>query len=80
MFLLPIYCSRTISYILVEDVEVVICVVREMRRWIASGFIVRGFCGVVALAMTLQEATSHQRRHCEGYDKCTDGDIKPEAI
>jgi len=48
---------------------------KNLRCWIASGFMARGFCSVIALAMT-----SLEERHCEGNDKCIDGDIKPEAI
>ena len=51
------------------------CLLGNLRCWIASGFMARSFCSVIALAMT-----SLQERHCEGNDKCIDGDIRPEAI
>jgi len=51
-----------------------------MHRWIASGLMTRGFCSIVALAMTFLMKRSFLQRHCEGYDKCIDGNIKPEAI
>ena len=52
----------------------------NLHCWIASGFMARGFCSTVALAMTLLVAMFHQERHCEGNGKYIDGDIKPEAI
>jgi len=47
---------------------------KNLYYWIASGFMASNLCSNIALAMTLQ------KRHCEGYEKCKDGDAKPEAI